>query len=139
MKKIVAAALAVTALSVLAPTPASASAVAPPAAPDARLTCSRLSSWMPAYSCYDRKYDNFWVYDGEKDGYSALVKWRAQTGGTNTCRNAKGVGTWKRCAHNLLERRPNGARNHVTWDEYRYDKQQNHRQLLTAPAGRSAT
>lgn len=112
----------------------------PPAAADAQLTCSHWGTWNPTYSCYDRRYDNFWVYDGDADGNSAMVRWSTQAGESGACTNSNGSGTWKRCSYDLREYRNNGSRNHVTWDEYRQNLSEGtDAQLLTAPAGTSAT
>lgn len=140
-KRILAAGLVGAGVVLLGPTPANA-VPRPPAASDAQLTCSHwgTAGWNPVYSCYDRKYDNFWVYDGEKDGHSAVVAWVTATGAqSGTCRNAGGYGTWKRCDYNLYEYKPNGARNTVHWDEYRYDAEWDSMQLVNAPAGSSYT
>ena len=51
-----------------------------------------------------------------------MARWATATGEqSGGCRNAQGAGTWIRCAYNLHEYKPNGTRNTVTWDEYRYD------------------
>jgi hypothetical protein len=141
VKKILATGVAAMGFLLVGPTPAHA-APRPPAAGDAQLTCARWNAggWNPAYTCYDRKYDNFWVYDGDADGNSAVARWVTATGEhSGSCRNAKGAGTWQRCDENLPEYRPNGNRNTVRWDEWRYDSTYDSWQLLTAPAGTSAT
>lgn len=142
MKRIMAIGVAAAGLLLLGPTPAANAAPRPPAAADAQLTCAdwNAGGWNPAYTCYDRKYDNFWVYDGDADGNSAVARWVTATGEqSGGCRNAGGAGTWKRCDYNLYEYKPNGTRNTVRWDEYRYDAEYDSWQLLTAPAGTSLT
>ncbi|WP_076261940.1 hypothetical protein [Intrasporangium flavum] len=142
MKKLLAVAVAAAGIVLSSAVPAMA-APRPPAASDADLKCSYWwtdpGSTNFVYSCYDRKYDNFWVYDGVKDGNSAVVRWSTQTGGSGSCRNAQGVGTWQRCSYDLAEYKADGTRNHVTWDEYRYDSAYDSWQLVTAPAGTSVT
>ena len=140
-KKILTLAVATTGFLLVGPTPAHA-APRPPADPAAQLTCATWNAggWNPVYSCYDRQFDNFWVYDGDADGNSAVVRWRTATGEeSGSCRNAGGSGTWKRCAYDLREYKPNGTRNTVHWDEWRYDSAYDSWQILTAPAGSSAT
>jgi hypothetical protein len=96
----------------------------PPAASDAKLICPYWdvnSDFHAVHSCYDRVHDNFWVYDGRADGYSAVVKWHTDTGGSGECRNSNGYGTWVRCNYGLREYKDNGTRNYVHWQEWRYD------------------
>ena len=66
-------------------------------------------------SCFEYHGDDFWVYDGEKDGRSAVVIWWTSYGRTGTCRNKKGYGTWHECKYDMKEGET------VYWDHFTYD------------------
>ena len=66
-------------------------------------------------SCFSPETDDFWVYDAEKDGRSAVVIWVTSYGRTGICRNASGYGNWKRCGYDMREGET------VYWEHYTYD------------------
>jgi hypothetical protein len=80
-----------------------------------------------------------WVYDGERDGNSAVARWWTSAGADGYCRNSSGVGTWRRCDYEFREWLPDGSRNRIEWNDWRYDAELDSWQLITAPAGRTTT
>jgi hypothetical protein len=100
-----------TALSAIAVTPAAASAH--PGLPnDPSLHCYPDDGFVKL--CFEQEGDDVWVKDTERDGKSALVRWRVGSR-VGECRNAHGAGTWHECTYDFEES--------VTflWDQYTYD------------------
>jgi hypothetical protein len=66
-------------------------------------------------SCFEPNGDDFWVYDRESDGASAVARWWTSGGTSGSCRNSHGVTTWHECSYDLVE----GQR--VWWEHWTYD------------------
>lgn len=66
-------------------------------------------------SCFAGVNQDFWVYDAESDGRSAVVDWWTSYGASGECKNSGGYGTWKKCAYSMTVGKT------VYWDHYTYD------------------
>jgi len=72
-------------------------------------------------SCFEQDGDDFWVYDAEADGRSAVVVWETSYGRTGSCRNSHTYGNWHECTYDMFEGDPVGSTS-VRWDHYTYDE-----------------
>lgn len=68
-------------------------------------------------SCFEQDGDDFWVYDNEPDGRSAVVLWRTSYGRADECRNSHGYGKWHECTYDMAEGNPLGSTT-VCWQNY---------------------
>ncbi len=84
-------------------------------------------------SCFEQNGDDFWVYDAEKDGRSAYISFTTSRGGSGSCRNSHGYGTWHECTFDMHESNANGTPNRVTWRHYTYDAQTNDYNYISGP------
>ena len=54
-------------------------------------------------ACFEDYGDKFRVYEGKKDGASALAFWKTNYGDFGYCYNSNKAGTWHTCNYNLRE------------------------------------
>jgi hypothetical protein len=109
-RTIVTLAASVIAATAMLSSPASAHPTGPPN--DPRNVCPYDDIVI---SCFEANGDDFWVWDRESDGASAVVDWWTSDGESGSCRNSHGVATWHECSYDLTEGQT------VYWEHWTYD------------------